>query len=57
MIANEITAIQLKCVGLDIEYYPALLPELIEDKKTNKVGNDDAISLFEEFNLKKEQLL
>ncbi|CAD8200548.1 unnamed protein product [Paramecium pentaurelia] len=56
-LANDITQIQQKCIQLDIEFYPALLPELIIDKNTNKVGNDDAIQLFEEFNTKKTQLL
>lgn len=46
-IGNDIIALQMKCIDNDIEYYPAILPELVQEKQTNKVGNDIAIEIFE----------
>lgn len=45
-LANDIRDLQLATISKDIEFYPPSLKYLMEERETNKQGNDDAIHMF-----------
>jgi golgin subfamily B member 1 len=59
-VSTEIRDLQIAAISGDIEFYPASLQYLIDERETNKQGNDEAINIFEQYFSKKttfDQLL
>jgi len=52
----EVRELICSSIEADIEWFPNSLGCLIQEKETNKVGNDKAIDLFKQYFAKHEQL-
>ena len=55
-LSNEIRDLQFATISADIEFYPLSLSYLLQEKETNKSGNDVAISIFQQYFERTEQL-